>query len=107
VEVSILVQGRPYAYSKQSGLPGHQNTFIFRSLYKKNELGRWKDAQGERMTPFSILSARLQSETPVSGVAIEPYVLVRRADGTTVTAGMYFSRAWLYDCWRAESIEEM
>lgn len=41
------------------------------------------------MTPFSILSARLQSETPVCGVAIEPYVLVRRADGTTVTAGAY------------------
>lgn len=40
------------------------------------------------MTPFNILSARLQSETPVCGVAIEPYVLVRRADGTTVTAGM-------------------
>eukprot|EP00889_Picochlorum_renovo_P001125 jgi/Picre1/28155/NNA_003561.t1 len=38
------------------------------------------------MTPFSILSARLQSDTPVCGVAIEPYVLVRRADGTTVTA---------------------
>lgn len=40
------------------------------------------------MTPFSILSARLQSDTPVCGVPIEPYVLVRRADGTTVTAGM-------------------
>jgi hypothetical protein len=45
--------------------------------------------QTENMTPFSILSARLQSETPVSGVPIEPYVLVRRADGTTVTAGTY------------------
>lgn len=43
-----------------------------------------------QMTPFSILSARLQSDTPVCGVAIEPYVLVRRADGTTVTAGMLF-----------------
>ena len=39
------------------------------------------------MTPFSILSARLQSDTPVCGVAIEPYILVRRADNTTVTAG--------------------
>jgi hypothetical protein len=45
------------------------------------------------MTPFSILSARLQSDTPVCGVAIEPYVLVRRADGTTVTAGML---NWLF-----------
>eukprot|EP00887_Chlorella_sp_A99_P001164 scaffold14.g1164.t1 len=36
--------------------------------------------------PIHILSARLQSETPVSGVALEPYILCRRNDGTTVSA---------------------
>lgn len=36
--------------------------------------------------PIHVLSARLQSETPVSTVALEPYVLCRRADGTTVSA---------------------
>ena len=38
-------------------------------------------------SPLHILSARLQSETPVCGVTLEPYILVRRADGTTVSAG--------------------
>ena len=38
-------------------------------------------------SPLHILSSRLQSETPVCGVTLEPYVLVRRADGTTVSAG--------------------
>lgn len=38
-------------------------------------------------SPLHILSARLQSETPVCGVNLEPYILVRRADGTTVSAG--------------------
>lgn len=37
--------------------------------------------------PVHVLSARLQSETPVSSVPLEPYVLCRRADGTTVSAG--------------------
>lgn len=37
--------------------------------------------------PLHVLSARLQSETPVSGVILEPYILVRRADGTAVSAG--------------------
>lgn len=37
--------------------------------------------------PLHVLSARLQSDTPVSTVALEPYVLCRRADGTTVSAG--------------------
>ncbi|KAI3426985.1 hypothetical protein D9Q98_006929 [Chlorella vulgaris] len=36
--------------------------------------------------PLHVLSARLQSDTPVSSVALEPYVLCRRADGTTVSA---------------------
>ena len=39
--------------------------------------------------PIHVLSARLQSETPVSSVALEPYVLCRRADGTTVSAGAW------------------
>jgi hypothetical protein len=38
-------------------------------------------------SPLHVLSARLQSDTPVCGVALEPYILVRRADGTTVSAG--------------------
>lgn len=37
--------------------------------------------------PIHVLSARLQSDTPVSSVPLEPYVLCRRADGTTVSAG--------------------
>mgnify|MGYP001809858502 CR=1 FL=1 len=37
--------------------------------------------------PLHVLSARLQSDTPVSSVQLEPYVLCRRADGTTVSAG--------------------
>jgi hypothetical protein len=36
--------------------------------------------------PIHVLSARLQSDTPVSSVPLEPYVLCRRADGTTVSA---------------------
>ncbi|EFN56629.1 hypothetical protein CHLNCDRAFT_144412 [Chlorella variabilis] len=36
--------------------------------------------------PLHVLSARLQSDTPVSTVALEPYVLCRRGDGTTVSA---------------------
>lgn len=41
------------------------------------------------LTPLHILSARLQSDTPVCGVALEPYILVRRGDGTTVSAGAF------------------
>lgn len=44
--------------------------------------------------PIHVLSARLQSETPVSTVALEPYVLCRRADGTTVSAGE-FQAPWM------------
>ena len=36
--------------------------------------------------PVHLLSARLQSETPVSGVPLEPYILCRRNDSTTVSA---------------------
>ena len=49
------------------------------------------------MTPLHILSARLQSETPVCGVALEPYILVRRADGTTVSAGEGLSGAGIQE----------
>jgi hypothetical protein len=44
------------------------------------------------LTPLHILSARLQSDTPVCGVALEPYILVRRGDGTTVSAGTFVDR---------------
>ena len=44
-------------------------------------------------SPLHILSARLGGgETPVSGVPLEPYILVRRADGTTVSAGKFFGQ---------------
>lgn len=48
------------------------------------------------MQMIHVLSARLPSDVPVAGVPLEPYVLVRRPDGTTVSAGktQFFSPAY-------------
>ncbi|KAL6771168.1 hypothetical protein ACKKBF_B34205 [Auxenochlorella protothecoides x Auxenochlorella symbiontica] len=37
--------------------------------------------------PFQVVVARLTPDTPVCGVPLEPYVLARRADTSTVTGG--------------------
>jgi hypothetical protein len=52
-------------------------------------------------SPLHILSSRLQSETPVCGVALEPYILVRRADGTTVSAGETISMNYARARWHS------
>lgn len=37
--------------------------------------------------PYNVVAARLSPDTPVCGVPLEPYVLARRADSSTVTGG--------------------